>query len=300
MERIKANCCQSLGRLGLRNLPERVTKCKLQINLFVHTLLESSTAQASRSIFRSGYLIVLTFTRRRQLASFRTLFTSVFHTTPTSASGTSSHGRYTQQYPSIFSCLKSHYRSSWQYSEGPPNLSRRLAGEQQLVSIPSPRNERSSRKLLARISILESHLSLKRPITFHLDIDCSVIWNCAEWEWNVLLYCYYMQTYNQRTKSKSITFLTGYIQNPTHALKSSRNRPVKNCGKHQARRGWLGRCYDAVSATDIIQHRMQCNRVSENYEYVRGWEEYVVAYCNVLRTTTTTLLKETYSVPSQV
>ena len=109
-----------------------------------------------------------------------------------------------------------------------------------------------------------------------------------------------MQTYNQRTKSKSITFLTGYIQNPTHALKSSRNRPVKNCGKHQARRGWLGRCYDAVSATDIIQHRMQCNRVSENYEYVRGWEEYVVAYCNVLRTTTTTLLKETYSVPSQV
>ena len=106
---------------------------------------------------------------------FRTLFTSVFLTTPTSASGTSSHGRYTQQYPSIFSCLKSHYRSSWRYSEGPPNLSRRLAGEQQLVSIPSPRNERSSRKLLARISILESHLSLKGPIIFQLDIDCTVI-----------------------------------------------------------------------------------------------------------------------------
>lgn len=149
--------------------------CKIQISLFVHALFESSTAQTSCSIFRSGYLIILTFTRRRQLASFRTLFTSVFLTTPTSASGTSSHGRYTQQYPSIFSCLKSHYRSSWRYSEGPPNLSRRLSGEQQLVSIPSPRNERSSRKLLTRISVLESHLSLDRPIIFHIDIDCTVV-----------------------------------------------------------------------------------------------------------------------------
>lgn len=160
--------------------------CKLQISLFVYALFVSPTAQASCSIFRSGYLIILTSTRRRQLASFRTLFTSVFLTTPTSASGTSSHGRYTQQYPSIFSCLKSHYRSSRRYSEGPPKLSRRLAGEQQLVSIPSPRNERSSRKLLARISVLESHLSLKRPITLHLDV---VLLSEAAPNWNKMFRC---------------------------------------------------------------------------------------------------------------
>ena len=60
-ERIKANCYQSLGRLGLRNLPGRVPMCKLQITLFVHAIFESPTAQVSRSIFRSGYLIILTF-----------------------------------------------------------------------------------------------------------------------------------------------------------------------------------------------------------------------------------------------
>lgn len=75
---------------------------------------------------------------------------------------------------------------------------------------------------------------------------------------------------------------------------------MKNCEKHRARRGWFGRCYDAVSATDIIERRKQCRRVSENYEYVRGWEKYVEAYCNVLRTTTTTLLKTEKCCPSEL
>jgi hypothetical protein len=69
------------------------------------------------------------------------------------------------------------------------------------VSIPSSRNERSSRKLLARISILKSPVSWKTDY-FSVRRWCFVSWSFPKCEWNVLSCCCDTREYNWGMRSK--------------------------------------------------------------------------------------------------